>query len=260
MTSTPTREGFKLVQIPFQGFYESAFSAMIDDAMEQYWQYNDSGDHAEPDEVYFNTNYRRIQNKMVKSYVESFNTQYEDLTGVTLGAEFESMESPREYNFSTDRIFVWLPDLTIAALFTASEANNHVELAKHIKDNCTSYSGFHSWYSNDFGDWLAKPVNTWDHNEYKILLEAVLNIGNSQRDIDHAFDPWDLFEFERGNGIFDQWIYEAMPKKLTEFADIQREYGKPLDYAIWDETGIVREVDSDEPLPPLRCKNTLELI
>ena len=243
-----------LIQLPFHGFYETSYSVMIDDAVTDFFRYDNSNSNI-PDQAYWLIDYSQIRQAIARRYVENFAQHFEGETGIALNAEFESMTSPREYNFETDRIFAHIPESTIAALFAASEADGHTQLATLIKEECTSRSGFHSFYSNDFGEWLAKPVNSWDHNELQILLQAVLNIHAPDMDL----SAWVIMPDEPGSGHLENWLCEAMPQVLIDFADLQREHEKQLDYDVFAETGIAYELGSDEPMPPLRCKFTREL-
>lgn len=94
----------------------------------------------------------------------------------SIGLKFESMESPRYYNFETDRIFANVSQKTVRELFKLSKTDNHSTLAGILKNNCTSYDGFISHYSNKLTDWLEKPLLEWDANELRMLLLAVIEI------------------------------------------------------------------------------------
>ncbi len=248
-----------IIQIPFQGFYETSFSAMIDYAEESFFHYDDQGNSAIPDQLYFNMNYKHIELKIARAYMDKFEIAYEEMTNIKLNLTFESMQSPKEYNFETDRLFAYISASKIKKLFAASKKNKHEELKAMIDSRCSSCSGFISFYSNQLETWLEKPVLEWDHNELKILLEAVLNIDNAQQAINNNFDPYYMLEDLSGNGYLDNWLCEAMPRSFIDFADLQREHGKALDYDVFIETGAAYDPDSNEPMPPLRCKQTIEL-
>lgn len=92
----------------------------------------------------------------------------------SIGMTFESMDSPREYNFATDRVYGNIPALTMRRLFKRSRDDDHATLAEVIRERFTSRSGFISGYSNDLETWLAKPLAEWDHNELGTLLIAAM--------------------------------------------------------------------------------------
>ena len=86
--------------------------------------------------------------------------------------EFEELISPKEYNFTTDRVFVRIPIDTIEKIATEMDDK---PLRETIRKNHSSRSGFISFYADDLDDpeW-QKPVRDWDHNQLMTLLEAKL--------------------------------------------------------------------------------------
>ena len=258
-----TNEQKLLINFPFPGFYETSFDAMIDQEVESIFDTDGSGCAPNiPGDLYFKANYKTVHDSQARFYFEAWCDQFKDTTGIDLKAEYESYTSPKEYNFETDRLFGLIPALSVVALFTASEADNHVELTKAIKDRFTSCSGFISGYSNVIREWLAKPLFTWDHNELGTLLIAVLNIHASESDQERDFNTWDLMESYQCNGYLANDVWSCIPEQLQKFAELQREYGKALDYDLFIETGKAYAEGSsreDAELPPLPCPNTLDL-
>src|SRR5690606_26269592 len=110
--------------------------------------------------------------------------------------EFESLDSPREYNFCTDRIFCYIPLESAKRLFVISAKGNHKRLKEVIRERFTSRDGFISFYSNNLEEWLDKPLDQWDHNEIGTLLIAVAP----------CFDDasWGFYESMACNGGFYQ--------------------------------------------------------
>ncbi len=243
------------IQLPFCGFYESEADYMIENEIESVFATDDGGcNHNIPSDVYYKADHKSVRIALVKAYVDAYADWFEGETGIALNPAFEEMTSPREYNFETDRVFISVSVLAITAMFEQSEADNHKALAQAIKDNCTSYDGFWSFYNNDLGSWLLKPVLTWDHNELKILLEAVLSLHT-----DSEADIYDLLDSWRGNGGLSDAVWTSLTPELQAFADLQREHGKALDYDVWQETGAAWSEETGEPMPPLRCKETIEM-
>lgn len=241
----------KIINIhDFPGFYESYLDRMIDDEIESI--FNTGCNSSIPDQFY--CEYKSIREKQARAYCEAWLEKFSEETGIKLNAEYESYTSPKYYNFETDRLFCNIHVDSINALFTASEADAHEHLQQIIKARFTSRDGFISSYSNDSGDWLGKPVLTWDHNELGTLLDAVKSIH-----FDGEFDTWDLMEKFQCNGNLSNAVCEAIPISFLDFADLQREHGKALDYDVFAETGQAYDPDSNEPMPPLRCKQTMEL-
>jgi hypothetical protein len=93
-------------------------------------------------------------------------------TGVPM--EMESLSSPREYNFTTDRLFVLIPEQECRRLH--SELFDSEEFADVVDGWFSSRDGFASFYSNDLEseEW-RKPVEEWDHNQIGALLAALVD-------------------------------------------------------------------------------------
>jgi len=150
-----------LTLIPFSGFYQSAHDAEIDRALDLMLS-DESGD-AFPGLVdhAWRGDFRHIHDAYAAAYAARFLSEF----GIV--GEFESMQSPREYNFTTDRLFCIVPDAEMARILT--------ETPRETLDACaaewfTSRSGFISSYSPDVDDW--GPLADWDHNQCGCLMAA----------------------------------------------------------------------------------------
>lgn len=164
-----------IIKLPFVGFYCSWYSDQLDQEEERYVESVADEKELPAQDVgtalYYATSYGPAWNLLAKEYVDSFNEWFKDEYDVDLGLEFESLSSPREYNFQTDRIFATISVAMVERLYGMTDQGN---LAREIRERFTSRSGFISFYSNDIEEWLAKPLPKWDHNELETLLLAVL--------------------------------------------------------------------------------------
>jgi hypothetical protein len=73
-----------------------------------------------------------------------------------------SIHSPRQYNFETDQLYYDInvvEDFNVVLINKLKEQNQE-ELAKFLKDNYSSYSGFMSFTSNNIED-LFDGINDW---------------------------------------------------------------------------------------------------
>lgn len=217
----------KTVVIPFSGFYESTHNSLFDREIESLFEYDDQGNSNIPDEFYWaNINYQHMRLEYSKRYVENFNELIKTESDFDLGLTFESLQSPREYNFTTDRIFCYIDQRTIRKLF--AYAIDHMELFDQcVKDNFTSCDGFCSYYSNNLQDWVKKPLGDYDHNEIGLLLEVLIK-GNDIKE--ESFEAYNLMESEMCNGVITNLLDEATPREFLDFAYKQREAGKPLKF------------------------------
>jgi len=145
-------------RIPFAGFYETTHSHEIDDHMEmsrgENWYDQDYG-----------TEYKDLE----LEYCEGYTAAFAEAVGVAL--TFKEMTSPREYNFTTDRIFCTVSAADVERL----KAELDLEaMAALVKDHFTSYDGFLSFYSNSYDEWLNQ-AEPFDHNQICALLECTAN-------------------------------------------------------------------------------------
>lgn len=174
--------------LSFPGFYNSMLSQGLDNAEEQAGESIaenhglDTGKVAEA--FYDNSDYQAGFLYIAECCVTFLNDKVLADTGIVL--TFESMDSPREYNFTTDRLFVKVNDPARLLLLT-----EHDRFAATIRDHFTSYDGFISSYSNDITRWLTKPLDQWDHNELGTLLQSYIDQRTEELDLDSD----DLYEW-----------------------------------------------------------------
>ena len=137
-----------LATIPFSGFYESVHM----DALER-----------EGEEVP-NADWRRVCYGYAKAYAAEY------LHAACIVGEFESLDSPQEYNSTTDRIFVDVPAREIRRMLATVDPET---LAQVANDRHATRSGFFAYYSPRVDDW--GPVDTWDYNQVGTLIIAFVD-------------------------------------------------------------------------------------
>ena len=156
--------------IPFDGFYESYISSDIEHQMGQQIEWHcDLYDLNESEvEILYNNYlsvntsyfYNQIAEDYTNFYIDELN---ERLKGFTLKATYKCFESPREYNFTTDRIFIEIEENHAADFIKHIVKNYQKELESKIEDRFRSRSGFISFYKNSIDLW-AKDFKEWDCN------------------------------------------------------------------------------------------------
>ena len=100
-------------------------------------------------------------------YIDALN---ERLKGFTLKATYKCFESPREYNFETDRIFIEIEENHCIEFIEHIVKNYKKELENKIKERFTSRSGFWSHYKNGLDLW-TQDYSEWDHNQIGTCFE-----------------------------------------------------------------------------------------
>ena len=190
-----------LCVIPFAGFYESVHDQAVDDALDQMFSDRDTGCKINSDLVmraWSSMDWRQVHTDYAKEYCENFAEAFKlDLT-------FDELNSPREYNFVSDRVFGWLSTESLRKMWGEVDTP---ALRIKIHENHTSRSGFSSFYSNVLEDW--GDVMTWDHNQIATLLEVYVDL-----ETNGEFDQYreaDLMEHSYGNGVYDEILWRNCP-------------------------------------------------
>ena len=187
--------------IPFDGFYESFISADIEYQMGQQIEWDcDIYDLNESEEEILYNNYLSVNtsyfyNQIAEDYTNLYiDALNERLKGFSLKANYKCFESPREYNFKTDRIFIEIEENHAVDFIKYLVKNYKKELEKKIQNRFTSRDGFNSFYKNsidlwtkDFKEWDCNMIGTcfelFDFDElhfYESLSETIMfNLGNT---------------------------------------------------------------------------------
>lgn len=177
---------------------------MIDNTEEQ-MMWDNNGIVYEPlaEDLWEHIDYGKVFHEYAKLYTTAFAKE----AGIKL--EFEELVSPKDYNFTTDRIFAKISRTDVAKMLWAVRGD---KLNKIIKERFTSRSGFISYYSNDIKDWGK--VDTWDHNQIGTILMAYADVNEEY-----------LMEDFICNGELDDIVYCAADKEAQlafNFASILR--------------------------------------
>ena len=200
-----------IIQLPFSGFYNSIHSSNIEYELDS----DVFTDHASgminndrlSELAYDAIDWNELHLDYVREYVDNFNNKFD------LNLKFESMTSPKEYNFSTDRIFCEINKKELKQLVKQTSKEN---LAKMAKSMFTSRDGFISFYDNDYLNWGK--IETWDFNQLHCLLMSWL-------ETEHDVSDWNdeevyLMDSSQGNGFYYDLIYKhCSDKRLFKIAD-----------------------------------------
>lgn len=250
--------GSKIVQLPFAGFYDSIWSSEVDH-QEEYevegWAERQAEEGVPPElrmpaqdyvELLLrHTDYDAAYRKIAEAYVAAFDSVLTHNHGLKLNLAFESMTSPRFYNFETDRVFAYIGNRAIRRMWKISAADGHHTLREVAAERHTSYDGFHSFYEPGMGDWPRDP-RQWDHNQLETLLLAVLRI--TVGDL-RAFE-WELFEcVTDGDGIYSDWLNAVDWDTVDTAVEEWRE----------DKLAELRATEGEDYSPPYRCQHTPDM-
>jgi len=168
--------------IPFAGFYNSWHDRELTDTLKQ--TFSDSQDEPYSKELleraYCKMNWSDAYNQYAKEFAEEFSRRF----GIKL--KYKLLQSPREYNFTTDRIFCEITITEVRRIFKAVDKD---ALNREIKAKFTSRDGFISFYSNSLKAW-PKDLREWDHNQIGTLISAFI-LGH-----ENWSDEWEVYTME----------------------------------------------------------------
>lgn len=218
--------------IPFSGFYESDHDAILDDEWEQCFQNDDGVVNAELlDKANGVVNWKTAKLEYAKVYTEYLSDHMKtywvkDGRSTPLWT-FHELHSPREYNFTTDRIEVKISKNVLKKMLKAVGMDGLEAMARQ---HMTSRSGFHSFYNPDPNTW--GPLYSWDFNQNGELVQAYCSkFGHFEKHWE-----WDLMESAISNGVISNLVWGAIPEdKASAIYD---------EYNAWREQGTTEDANA----------------
>lgn len=129
----------------FPGFYSTIFEPNEDNEIEYHNQENDT-DLSYDD---FEFDYSDYRERVASAFVSSFEGYFSEIMSADI--QYQSISSPQYYNFSNDSLNIEV-ELDFDKFMQIVNENKE-ELREYIRENYTSYDGFHSFHSNDIEDW-----------------------------------------------------------------------------------------------------------
>lgn len=158
----------------FDGFYNSVFDELfeISDNLDNYGDVS----KAEYNLINWSETHKQIAAGFI-SEVESYYKKELLSFGIT-SLNFVKVDSPKQYNFTTDKLVCEVVFNCYTFKNTVLEfiRENYSDFQNFIKENYSSYSGFISFYSNDPQIWLSEYIKkiTSDNVIFEGFLHFVL--------------------------------------------------------------------------------------
>jgi len=181
--------------IPFSGFYESLHSMALDEALNSMFGERDTGNPVDAFVDYANDamDWKAVHTEYAREYAEAF------ASFVELELKFEALESPREYNFTTDVIICKISE---ASLLKAYERVDKAVLKDVAELRHTSRDGFSSFYGPDYTAWGE--VIEWDCNQIGTLMQALAEGESGEF---NGMCEYVLMEYAMCNGVLENTLY-----------------------------------------------------
>ena len=181
----------------FSGFYGTLFEDIIDSEVDYI---------LEGEETYTTDNvefdYKTFKDDISKQCVGVFEDAFNRDMHVKLSVSFESLFSPKFYNFENDSINVAISlsredfDIIISAI-----KGNRTEISEQLKERYSSREGFSSFHSTDLDEWIEDLTLEFETEEdcshkWGAILEILC-------DVLDIIDEEEMVDKVRGNVSLD---------------------------------------------------------
>lgn len=197
-------EKVKDVELPFfYGFYNSPFEINDYDFIDEldYYQRELQMDNVTIDDL--DVDEESYEKVIMNCFVERFKDY---LPSWVVSIDEYELESPRQYNFSTDKIYA---TITLADDWREQIANFVKEhfnwLEERIRKDWTSRSGFHSWIENRIGEFVQKAYEP-EPRYISILIGYDIELKNEGEDMYERMVDETIEEFSE-NYCTNEFIY-----------------------------------------------------
>jgi hypothetical protein len=173
-------------------------------------------------------NYGAARLDIARAYVAEFERQFsEEFFPVKFN--FKSLESPRECNFETDKIWCEISDA--AARRIIGQARKSPNWLATIERRHKSRSGFISFYPHDAAHW-SKPADQFDYHELTTALLALIG------DAAEEYEDSAFYRIDESSYQLIEHIDYARLERLQR-AELAREQlaaaGVESRYGAWDD-------------------------
>lgn len=188
--------------VPFAGFFDTWHGQEFYYSLERMFDIEGNGaDYAGPlvNRFLDTVNWRAAQTAYASDYVSNFANALNFKS-----VEFEEMVSPREYNFTTDRLFAKFDADELRVMLSRADVREMLDTV--AADMFTSRSGFISFYSPDVETWPDDLID-WDANQRGALLKAAANVVLADGEEFNQGKEFDLMESDRSNGAIDEYMW-----------------------------------------------------
>lgn len=191
-----------IIQIPFSGFYESIHNQAFNDEID--YCFTDYATGLDNNEALSNRLYDSLDwSAAFNDYAKEYAANFAYLFGIEM--QFESLSSPKYYNFTTDRIFCEISESEMQRLF---DETDKAILSKVSSEMFTSRDGFFSSYNADWKTWGE--LSEFDHNQLHAVLMAWLETVRANEVGDYEFA---IYETLSCNGNISELVYKHCTDK-----------------------------------------------
>lgn len=160
--------------------------------------------------------YKEFQNETSRKVTSVMEDWFIEL-GIAESLSFDELVSPKEYNFTTDRIFAWAE---------ISEKNIYCikgyllfyreEFAEYLEARHKSRSGFTSFYDHSIRKWDEKLDNFADLDHIELCTVFGFILKNETDEQEGDYEDFNLYEQVEGNYLSCSNYAELLTKSLSD--------------------------------------------
>lgn len=174
LTNTAEGKRHDIALISFSGFYQSIHQMTLDNAFDQYIESLSLEEEKDLDLRAAFTWSKPMLDAYCKEYVQGLKRYILETGEFSLPSmRFEELVRPKEYNHSTDRLFVSIDDNDMDKLVEFLQ-NEQAKVQAVADQYFTSGPGFQSFYPAQVGRWDTTDVYDWDHNQKGAIFLSMM--------------------------------------------------------------------------------------
>ena len=236
----------------FNGFYQSVFTPYC----EGYLLFNneDNIDNDIYDYCVENADVpQEYYNIVAKAYLERMGN-YVVETVPSIKMEYKEIESPKYYNYGTDRI-IGTCNYNEVKKDIKHVLNKYPNIFDFVvKRHFTSCSGFVSYYSNNYKKW---DFDNLDHNQLMTVMEVLTIIGfmhdNYSVDVEDKITESDIYKIESTieGDILEYITDNGYNDYELDFDELKDKFNLPFSVSSFDELEQFEKVGSEYVVKPL---------
>ena len=172
----------------FNGFYNTLFENILDNAADNAIEYYNEQNNTSLNYDDFNFDFITLQNEICKDAVLKVEEKLNEI-GINCNIKYETLASPREYNFDNDSINIEINFKKFSQVIEILEQNYNL-FTQYIKEHYTSCSGFISSHSSYSSDWIEDLRENAENETHKVgaVLDFILQEIEDYKPEDLYFD------------------------------------------------------------------------
>lgn len=138
------------------------------------------------------------------------------------------IDSPHYYNYRTDKNGLFIKTNYTTLNLIKNYVLSFENMENYIFKKNSSYDGFISFLSNDYNEWINKPIEKYECNELSFLFDNII----IQNDNDLIFElNYECYENVEAYNYVDPYVeYNYKTILLYDFEDMLKNYLKTLQY------------------------------